>query len=152
MSKDEILPFLLWSEHHRIACSPTNGHSLHAMYTLGSWKTEKHKVSLFMGQLKLWFINFIQMGYMLLSLTRLFGGEQSQMCSTVALNQQGNSITRDLLPTNSEANTTILCIYILDNRFPMSLSTIWGNHLPFNFILKFPTTVKPFIFAPLLFR
>ena len=23
-------------------------------------------------------------------------------------------------------------------RFPLSLSTIWGNHLPFNFMLKFP--------------
>ena len=34
---------------------------------------------------------------------------------------------------------------ILD-RFPMSISTIWGNHLPFNFMLKFPIYYfdKPF--------
>ena len=28
-------------------------------------------------------------------------------------------------------------------RFPLSLSTIWGNHLPFNFMLKFPTHTPP---------
>ena len=27
-------------------------------------------------------------------------------------------------------------------RFPLSLSTIWGNHLPVNFMLKFPTFKK----------
>ena len=28
------------------------------------------------------------------------------------------------------------------NRFPLSLSTIWGNHLPVNFMLKFPTCIS----------
>ena len=32
----------------------------------------------------------------------------------------------------------LLYIYI-GYRFPLSLSTIWGNHLPVNFMLKFPT-------------
>ena len=27
-------------------------------------------------------------------------------------------------------------------RFPLSLSTIWGNHLPVNFMLKFPTCIS----------
>ena len=48
------------------------------------------------------------------------------------------SVARDLPPTGSEANTTI-CFYIyIGYRFSLSLSTIWGNHLPFNFMLKFP--------------
>ena len=42
--------------------------------------------------------------------------------------KQGNSVTRDLPPTGLEANTTIIYIYI-GYRFPMSLYTIWGNHL-----------------------
>ena len=54
--------------------------------------------------------------------------------------KQGNSVARDLLPTGSEANTTIFVLYILD-IFPLSLSTIWGNHLPVNFVLKFPTCI-----------
>ena len=33
------------------------------------------------------------------------------------------------------------CIYI-GYRFPLSLSTIWGNHLPVNFMLKFPTCIS----------
>ena len=32
----------------------------------------------------------------------------------------------------------LLYLYI-GYRFPLSLSTIWGNHLPVNFMLKFPT-------------
>ena len=51
--------------------------------------------------------------------------------------KQGNSVARDLPPTGSEANTTIVYIYIyIGYRFP--LSTMWGNHLPLNFLLKFP--------------
>ena len=35
----------------------------------------------------------------------------------------------------------LLYIYI-GYRFPLSLSTIWGNHLPVNFMLKFPTCIS----------
>ena len=35
----------------------------------------------------------------------------------------------------------LLYIYIA-YRFPVSLSTIWGNHLPVNFVLKFPTCIS----------
>ena len=41
--------------------------------------------------------------------------------------KQGNSVARDLPRTGSEANTTIF-VYI-GFRFPLSLSTIWRNHL-----------------------
>ena len=34
-----------------------------------------------------------------------------------------------------------LYIYI-GYRFPLSLSTIWGNHLPVHFMLKFPTCIS----------
>ena len=34
--------------------------------------------------------------------------------SVLFLGQQGNSVTRDLPPTGSEANTTIFVLYILD--------------------------------------
>ena len=63
--------------------------------------------------------------------------------------KQGNSVTRDLPPTGSEANTTILFIYI-GYRFPLSLSTIWGNHLQFNFHVKIPYIycVYPSIWRP----
>ena len=55
---------------------------------------------------------------------------------------QGNSVARDLPRTGSETNTTIFVIYIyIGYRFPLSLSTIWGNHLPVNFMLKFPTCI-----------
>ena len=50
--------------------------------------------------------------------------------------KQGNSVTRDLPPTGSEANTTIFLYIYIGYRFPLSLSTIWGNHLPVNFMLK----------------
>ena len=48
--------------------------------------------------------------------------------------EQGNSVARDLPPTGSEANTTILQVNRGYNgyRFQLSLSTIWRNHLPFN--------------------
>ena len=35
----------------------------------------------------------------------------------------------------------LLYIYI-GYRFPLSISTIWGNHLPVNFMLKFPTCIS----------
>ena len=35
----------------------------------------------------------------------------------------------------------LLYIYI-GYRFPLSLSTIWGNHLPVNFMFKFPTCIS----------
>ena len=50
--------------------------------------------------------------------------------------KQGNSVARDLPQTGSETNTTIFVIYIhIGYRFPLSLSTIWGNHLPVNITL-----------------
>ena len=61
------------------------------------------------------------------------------------LEKQGNSVARDLPRTGSKTNTTIfvIYIYILDiYRFPLSISTIWGNHLPVNFMLKFPTCIS----------
>ena len=45
--------------------------------------------------------------------------------------KQGNSVARDLPRTGSETNTTIFVIYILDID---SHCTIWGNHLPVNFM------------------
>ena len=38
--------------------------------------------------------------------------------------RQGNSVARDLPPTGSEANTTILFFIYIGYRFPLSLSTI----------------------------
>ena len=35
----------------------------------------------------------------------------------------------------------LLYIYI-GYRFPLSISTIWGNHVPVNFMLKFPTCIS----------
>ena len=35
----------------------------------------------------------------------------------------------------------LLYIYI-GYRFPLSLSTIWGKHVPVNFMLKFPTCIS----------
>ena len=56
---------------------------------------------------------------------------------------QGNSVARDLPQTGSETNTTSFVIYIyIGYRFPLSLFTIWGNHLPVNFMLKFPTCIS----------
>ena len=56
--------------------------------------------------------------------------------------KQGNSVARDLPRTGSETNTTIFVIYIyIGYRFPLSLSTIWGNHLPVNVMFKFPTCI-----------
>ena len=67
---------------------------------------------------------------------------ESRTQSTTHL-KQGNSVTRDLPQTGSETNTTIFVIYIyIGYRFPLSLSTIWGNHLPVNFMLKFPTCIS----------
>ena len=43
--------------------------------------------------------------------------------------EQGNSVTRDLPSTGSEASTTILFIHI-GYRFQMSLSTIWLGKPP----------------------
>ena len=58
-------------------------------------------------------------------------------------NNKGNSVARDLPRTGSETNTTIFVIYIyIGYRFPMSLSTIWGNHLPANIVFKFPTCIS----------
>ena len=34
------------------------------------------------------------------------------------------------------------CYIYIGYRFPLSLSTIWGNHLPVNFMLKFPTCIS----------
>ena len=57
--------------------------------------------------------------------------------------EQGNSVARDLPRTGSETNTTIFVIYrYIGYRFPLSLSTIWGNHLPVNFMFKFPTWIS----------
>ena len=58
--------------------------------------------------------------------------------------KQGNSVARDLARTNSETNTTIVCICI-GYRFPLSRSTIWGNHLPVNFMLNFPTCTRVYL-------
>ena len=33
-------------------------------------------------------------------------------------------------------------LYIYWIYIPLSLSTIWGNHLPVNFMLKFPTCIS----------
>ena len=35
-------------------------------------------------------------------------------------------------PTGSEANTAFFVYIYIGYRFPLSPSTIWGNHLPFN--------------------
>ena len=62
--------------------------------------------------------------------------------------KQGNSVARDLPPTGSEANTTIFVLYI-GSRFPLSLSTIWGNHfhvkIPYMYIydLEKPPPIEP---------
>ena len=39
--------------------------------------------------------------------------------------KQGNSVTRDLPPTGSEANTTICFFIYIGYRFPLSLYTIF---------------------------
>ena len=59
----------------------------------------------------------------------------------MAQGKQGNSVIQDLPQTRSEANTTISVLYILDidSHCPYLLTeAIWGNHLPVNFMLKFP--------------
>ena len=50
--------------------------------------------------------------------------------------QQGNSVARDLPPTGSEANTTIVVFSIyIGYRFPLSLSTIdFQNKNIFSFL------------------
>ena len=43
-------------------------------------------------------------------------------------------------PANNFRNEHHNVVYIyIGYRFPLSLSTIWGNHLPVNFMLNFPT-------------
>ena len=42
------------------------------------------------------------------------------------------------LQSNDETFRSWVLVYLDRERFPMSLSTTWGNHLPFNSMLKVP--------------
>ena len=55
-----------------------------------------------------------------------------------------NKATRspDISREQVQKLTPQFCYIYIGYRFPVSLSTIWGNHLPVNFMLKFPTCIS----------
>ena len=75
------------------------------------------------------------------------GIEFTGCCMQSGTHQWGSTKTRQLGHPRSPANRFRsehhnFCSIYIGYRFPLSRSTIWGNHLPVNLILKFPTCIS----------